>query len=136
MDAKQHIQLLAYSFVTWLAFYLIGLPEYYQQWPFWAKVAICVFVTALYFPVTRYTLVKYWDNGKHLSNSCWLALYLTFPLFVYDYLLLAVYKGLGISFVIPYWYLSFFYFSFWIQFPIIGWWMQRTSLANLSTDAG
>lgn len=54
------------------------------------------------------------------SFVTWLAFYLTIPLFVYDYLLLAVYKDLGIGFVIPYWYLTFFYFSFWVQFPYIG----------------
>ncbi|MEO0489677.1 MAG: hypothetical protein AAFZ49_08980 [Cyanobacteria bacterium J06659_2] len=135
MDTKKHFQLLAYSFITWLSFYIIGLPNYYQQWYFWAKIMICVFVTLIYFPITQYTLKKYWTNGKHLVNSCWLALYLTLPLFVYDYLLLAVYKGLGIRFVIPYWYLTLFYFSFWIQFPLVGWWMQRTTTQSLEASA-
>ena len=63
-------------------------------------------------------------------------LYLTLPLFVYDYLLLAVYKGLGIGFVIPYWYLTFFYFSFWIQFPLVGWWIQRTKTQSVEASAG
>lgn len=120
MTLKKHAQLCFYSFFTWLSFYLIGLPEYYQQWPTWTKLIILPIVTALYFPITRYTLVKYWTDGRHLANSRWLALYLTLPLFVFDYLLLALYKGLGISFVIPYWYLTFFYFSFWIQFPYVG----------------
>lgn len=130
MDAKKHFQLLVYSFFTWLSFYLLGLPEYYQQWYFWAKVVILIAVTVMYFPVTVYTLRSYWNNGRHLVNSCWLALYLTLPLFIYDYLLLAIYKGLGIAFVFPYWYLSFFYVSFWIQFPLIGWWMQHQAVAN------
>ena len=125
MTRKKHLQLLGYSFITWLSFYLIGLPEYYQQWVFWAKVTVLILVTGLYFPITHYTLKNYWDNGQHLVNSCWLALYLTLPLFIYDYLLLAVYKGLGIGFMIAYWYLSFFYFSFWIQFPAIGWWLEK-----------
>ncbi len=125
MTFKKHAQLLVYSFVTWLTFYLIGLPEYYQQWPLWAKLVVVPLVTVLYFPVTKYTLETYWNDGRHVVNSCWLALYLTLPLFIYDYFLLAVYKGLGIQFVIPYWYLTFFYFSFWIQFPYIGWQLQR-----------
>lgn len=125
MTFKKHFQLLFYSFSTWLSFYLIGLPEYYQQWPTWAKLIILPLLTALYFPVTRYTLANYWTDGRHLANSCWLALYLTLPLFIFDYLLLALYKELGISFVIPYWYLTFFYFSFWVQFPYIGWKMER-----------
>ncbi|MFN3189354.1 MAG: hypothetical protein ACE361_02435 [Aureliella sp.] len=126
MTPRKHITLLVYSFITWFTFYLIGLPEYYQQWYFWAKVVIVIGVTWMYFPVTRYTLRKYWDDGRHLTNSCWLAFYLTVPLFVYDYLLLAWYKGLGIGFVFPYWYLSLFYFSFWVQFPWIGHRMERS----------
>ncbi|MEM7611651.1 MAG: hypothetical protein AAF270_08245 [Pseudomonadota bacterium] len=123
MSTNKHLKLLAYSFITWLTFFLIGLPEYHQQWYFWAKVVILFAVTAMYFPVTRFTLDKFWDDGRYLVNSCWLALYLTLPLFIYDYLLLAWYKELGIGFVVPYWYLTFFYFSFWIQFPLVGWWM-------------
>ena len=125
MTAKKHIELLLYSFFTWLGFYIIGLPEYYQQWYMWAKILVVIAVTLAYFPITHYTLRTYWLDGRHLINSCWLAFYLTLPLFVYDYLLLALYKQLGIEFVFPYWYLSFFYFSFWIQFPAIGFWMDR-----------
>lgn len=125
MTIKKHFQLLSYSFITWLSFYLIGLPEYYQQWYVWAKLAILPLVTILYFPVTRYTLTNFWHDDRHLNNSLWLAFYLTLPLFIYDYLLLAVYKNIGIKFVVPYWYLTFFYFSFWIQFPYIGWQMEK-----------
>ena len=131
MTFKKHIQLFLYSFFTWFVFYLIGLPDYYQSWFLWAKVAICVLVTVAYFPATYYTLKSFWDDGKHLINSLWLALYLTLPLFIYDYLLLAVYKGLGIGFVFPYWYLSFFYFSFWVQFPLVGWWTKRQEKQEL-----
>ena len=130
MTVKNHIQLLIYSFFTWFTFYLVGLPAYYQQWPLIAKLAIIPIITVAYFPVTRYTLKKYWSNNQHFKNSCWLALYLTVPLFIYDYLLLAVYYKLGIQFVVPYWYLTFFYFSFWLQFPYIGWKMEK--LKNIS----
>jgi len=119
MTLKKHLQLLIYSFITWPVFYLIGLPDYYQSWSLWSKFVICIAVTLMYFPITSYSLKKYWTNGKHQTNALWLALYLTLPLFIYDYLLLAVYKGLGISFVVPYWYLTFFYFSFWLQFPLV-----------------
>lgn len=127
MTITKHAKFLAYSFVTWLIFYLIGWPDYYQSWPFWAKVVLCIVVTAMYFPATTYSLHRFWDDENHLVNSCWLALYLTVPLFVYDYVLLAVYKELGIMFVIPYWYLTIFYFSFWIQFPAIALWLNADS---------
>ncbi|MEM7003271.1 MAG: hypothetical protein AAF529_20960 [Pseudomonadota bacterium] len=125
MSLFTHLRFVVYSFFTWLLFYLIGLPDYYQSWPFWSKVVLVMFVTAIYFPITAYTLRKFWADGAHLRNSFWLALYLTLPLFIYDYLLLAVYFELGIMFVIPYWYLTFFYFSFWLQFPVVALWLQR-----------
>jgi hypothetical protein len=125
MSIKRHFQLFIYSFFTWFSFYIVGLPEYYQQWPMWSKLILLPLVTVIYFPVTRYTLANFWTDGRHLINSCWLALYLTLPLFIFDYLLLALYKELGIHFVIPYWYLTFFYFSFWIQLPYIGWKIDR-----------
>ena len=125
MTILQHSKLLGYSFVTWLSFYLIGLPDYYQQWPFWIKLPLLPLVTLLYIPITKITLKKYWSDGQHVINSCWLAFYLTLPLFIYDYLLLGVYKDLGINFVFSYWYLSFFYFSFWLQFPYIAWRMEK-----------
>lgn len=90
-----------------------------------AKLVLLPLVTALYFPFTHWALRKFWSDGRHFINACWLAFYLTLPLFVYDYLLLAWYKGLGIGYVVPYWYLTFFYFSFWIQFPVLGWLLQR-----------
>ena len=126
MSAAKHLQLLVYSFVTWLTFFLVGLPEYYQHWPLWGKFAAVVLVTVIYFPLTRFTLQRYWSDGKHFRNSLWLAAYLTVPLFIYDYLLLGLFwKQLGLGFVFPYWYLSFFYFSFWVQFPWIGYRMQQ-----------
>lgn len=125
MSLQRHAKLLGYSFATWLTFYLIGLPEYYQQWYFWAKVIAVVGLTLAYFPMARFSLKLFWDDQRHFRNSFVLALYLTVPLFTYDYLLLGWYKGLGISFVWPYWYLSFFYFSFWLQIPYVGWRLER-----------
>ncbi len=128
-EPKKHLYLLIYSFLTWLTFYIIGLPEYYQQWYFEAKVAVVVLVTILYFPWGRYCLKTFWDDGHHLKNSVTLSFYVTLPLFIYDYILLGWYKGLGIHFVFPYWYLTFFYFSFWIQIPYVAWRMEKQERA-------
>lgn len=125
MAFKKHAELLIYSFITWLIFYLLGLPDYYLRLPFTVKAVLVIAVTILYFPVTKYTLKKLWDDERHMKNSLWLSFYLTLPLFIYDYLLLGIYKGLGIRFVFPYWYLTLFYFSFWLQFPFIAKNMER-----------
>ncbi|MEM7204206.1 MAG: hypothetical protein AAF628_28355 [Planctomycetota bacterium] len=106
MSGRHHGRLLAYSFFTWLTFYLIGPPDDYQHWPLAVKLAVVPGVTWLYFPVTRLTLLRLWGDGRHFRNSLWLAAYLTVPLFVYDYLLIAIWWGLGMGFVVPYWYLT------------------------------
>ena len=131
LNLKTHINLLIMSFITWLTFLLIGLPDYYQSWSFNARVIVCVLVTVLYFPLTVFILNKFGDR-EYIKNSLWLAFYLTLPLFIYDYAYIVLIKGDDISFVFRYWYLSFFYFSFWIQFPLIGWLIKQKELDSLS----
>lgn len=117
LPLKTHLALLLMSFVTWGFFVLLGLPDYYQSWLFSAKVAICIVVTILYLPLAPFIL-KQMDNKDYVKNSFWLALYLTLPLFIYDYIFIVLIGGDDLSFVFRYWYLSFFYFSFWVQFPL------------------
>lgn len=119
MGTKKHFQLFLYSFATWFLFFLIGLPDYYQRWPLFLKIATVIAVTLIYFPLTRKTLLRFWDDGRYMTNALWLAFYLTVPFFIYDYLLIGLYWSYGIGFVKPFWYLSLFYVSFWVQFPFV-----------------
>jgi len=123
---KAHLNLLLMSVFTWLVFLLIGLPDYYQSWPFSAKIGICIIVTVMYFPLAAFILRKF-ANQQHFINSLFLALYLTVPLFIYDYIYIVLIGGDDLTFVFRYWYLSFFYFSFWIQFPLIGRAMKKAA---------
>ncbi len=124
ISLKSHLALFAMSFVTWAFFVVLGLPDYYQSWSFELKIAICIAVTALYFPLTPFLLRRF-ENRAYARNALWLALYLTVPLFIYDYVYIVIIGGDDLSFVFRYWYLSFFYFSFWIQFPLIARSMTR-----------
>ena len=127
LTPKTHLLLLLMSFLTWGFFVLLGLPDYYQSWSFSAKVAACIAVTILYFPLTP-LILKLMEKGNYVKNSLWLALYLTLPLFIYDYVFIVSIGGDDLTFVFRYWYLSFFYFSFWIQFPLIAWFMTWESV--------
>lgn len=120
LDLRTHLALLAMSFATWGLFVILGLPDYYQQWPLLAKLAILPAVTALYMPLAPWLLRRF-PTQDHRRNAGWLALYLTVPLFIYDYVYIVVIGGDDLSFVFRYWYLSFFYLSFWLQFP----WLAR-----------
>ncbi|BDM82502.1 hypothetical protein AM10699_53630 [Acaryochloris marina MBIC10699] len=117
LTPKTHLALLLMSFLTWGFFVLLGLPDYYQSWPFSAKVAACIAVTILYIPLAPFIL-KRMDNKQYVKNSFWLALYLTVPLFIYDYVFIVLLGGDNMTFIFRYWYLSVFYFSFWVQFPL------------------
>lgn len=132
LSLKTHLSLLLMSLVTWSLFVLIGLPDYYQSWPLSAKIIICIAVTILYIPLTP-LLLKLIDHQNYFKNSCWLALYLTLPLFTYDYIYIVLIGGDNLSFVFRYWYLSFFYFSFWIQFPLIATFMTKNLDASKSS---
>ena len=129
LTPKTHFYLLLMSFVTWGIFVLIGLPDYYQSWSFSAKIAICIAVTILYIPLTPFIL-NLMGNKDRIKNSLWLALYLTLPLFIYDCVFIVLIGGDNLSFVFRYWYLTFFYFSFWIQFPSIARFMMRDPVGN------
>ncbi len=106
--------------MTWGFFVLLGLPDDYQHWPLVAQLLILPAVTALYVPLTPWLLRRF-PNRDHRRNALWLALYLTVPLFIYDVVYIVIIGGDTMSFVFRYWYLSFFYVSFWIQFP----WLAR-----------
>lgn len=121
LDLKTHLSLLAMSFATWGFFVLLGLPDYYQHWPLAAQLLILPVVTALYIPLTPWLLRHCFPTRDHRRNARWLALYLTVPLFCYDVVYIVVIGGEEMRFVLRYWYLSFFYVSFWIQFP----WLAR-----------
>jgi hypothetical protein len=120
LDLRMHLSLLAMSFLTWGLFVILGLPDYYQHWPLLAQLLILPAVTALYVPLTPWLLHRF-PTRDHRRNALWLALYLTLPLFIYDVVYIVVIGGDTPGFVLRYWYLSFFYVSFWIQFP----WLAR-----------
>ena len=130
LSLKNHLSLLLMSFITWGLFVLVGLPEYYQSWTYEAQVIGVIAVTVLYVPLGSYLLKKMFPTKEYFKNSLWLAFYLTVPLFTYDTILIGVIGGEGLKFIPKYWVLSFFYFSFWLQFPLIALLMERNLSEN------
>ena len=132
LSLKNHLQLLAMSFVTWGFFVLVGLPDYYQSWPYDAQVLIVIAVNIIYIPLGRYLLRVAFPDKAYFKNSIWLAFYLTVPLFSYDVIFIGIIGKEGLAFIPKYWYLTFFYFSFWVQFPLIALLMEK----NLAESKG
>lgn len=125
LSFKNHLALLIMSFLTWGAFVIIGLPDYYQSWSYEAQVLGVIGVTVLYVPLGKLLLKKMFGTTEYFKNSLWLAFYLTVPLFIYDTIFIGIIGGEGLRFIPKYWVLTFFYFSFWLQFPLIALLMER-----------
>ncbi len=53
------------------------------------------------------------------AKCLWIAFYATAPLFVYDYLYLAIHQARGLAFLKSYWYLTVFYVLPWAVLPPI-----------------
>ncbi|OJJ17028.1 hypothetical protein BKI52_30390 [marine bacterium AO1-C] len=120
LPIKTHGSLLLMSFVTWGFFVLVGLPDYGQSWSYDLTVVVVIAITVLYVPLGAFLLKKMFPTKDYFRSSLWLAFYLTIPLFTYDTVFIGVIGGEGLKFLPKYWYLTFFYFSFWVQFPLIG----------------
>ncbi|MFP2995274.1 hypothetical protein ABN763_05165 [Spongiivirga sp. MCCC 1A20706] len=120
LSLKNHLLLLLMSFVTWGFFVIVGLPDYGQSWSYDLTVIVVIAITVLYVPFGKLLIKKMFPGQAYFKNSLWLAFYLTVPLFTYDVVFLAIIGGEGLKFIPKYWYLTFFYFSFWLQFPLIG----------------
>lgn len=42
MQPATHNKLAGIALLLWLAFWVSGLPHYYQQYPFWAMLVFCL----------------------------------------------------------------------------------------------
>jgi cytochrome c biogenesis protein ResB len=65
MTPAHHLYFTPYSSLAWATFYLLGLPDYYQSWPFIAKLILVILVNLAYFPATAYSLRRFFTHGDH-----------------------------------------------------------------------
>ncbi|MCJ8169106.1 hypothetical protein [Atopomonas sediminilitoris] len=125
LTIKTHAALLLMSFITWGVFVLVGWPDYYQSWPLSMQIGAVVAVTLIYIPLSR-LILQWMTTRDYLGHAWWLALYLTVPLFCYDVVYIKWIGGEDWGFLYRYWYLTLFYFSFWLQFPLVAkYWLRE-----------
>ncbi|ADG81554.1 hypothetical protein TherJR_0684 [Thermincola potens JR] len=126
MSLVDHLRLLIFVTVAWIAFVIIGLPNYYQDWPFRKLLYFCVFV---YFLVGFFILMmtkKY--EGYFLRRALWVAFYITVPLMIYDIIYVDLIRHEPFDLLNRFWYLSVFYIVPWIQAPLIYFFLVSGSL--------
>ena len=134
MTWRGHVRLASYAAAVWLGFFLLGLPDYYQQYP---ARAVAVFELALLFPVAFACRLALRRRGHtpRLVRARTLALHFTVPLFAYDWVYCGVHLGHGLGFLARYWYLTTYYAVPWILLPATALWLDRVDAARAGRPA-
>ncbi len=116
MSLVDHLRLLISVTIAWVMFVLIGLPNYYQDWPFQILLYFCILV---FFGVG---LLIYFKTKKHkgylLQRALWMAFYIVVPLMIYDYIYIHLVRREPFDLLNKFWYLSIFYIVPWFQAPL------------------
>ncbi len=125
MTTKKHITLLAFTFLAWLGFYLLGLPSnYFTDWNLAELTLLSLFTMFGFLPVVG-TLVLILMGSDYVKISLWLAFYASVPLFFYDLIIVGLIGGEGLHFLTSHWYLSLAYGHVWIVLPLVGLTLQK-----------
>lgn len=116
MGLHKHFRLFAIASFAWLAFWIVGLPDYYRQY----SGNFMLWVVLLLLPPLE-SIITLTLRRVHLRRrlivACWVAFCFTVPLAIYDWLYCGVYRGYGLRFLVDFWYLTFYYIIPWLLLP-------------------
>jgi hypothetical protein len=138
MRLAGHVRLFVFATLAWLGFWVVGLPDYYQQYPAEGMGIASVLLSAL-ISLGCLALLLPVRPERRMRHAVWLALYFTVPLALYDTLYCGVYLGHGASYLWSYWYLTAFYVSPWLTLPPTALLLRRVELRQAAAarpDAG
>ncbi len=115
MNSRKHVSLLLQGISVWAAFWLAGLPSYYQQYSLVA-LAVGSVLLSVAISLAAIFILRRGKDSTRLKRAFWISVYYTVPFAALDTLYCGVYLGHGASFLIKYWYLSVFYVTPWLTF--------------------
>jgi hypothetical protein len=119
-----HLRLLLAAVGVWAAFWLAGLPDYYQQYSF---TFLAVGTAALVPPSAwiGWRVIRATRPEHRAARGFWLALYFSVPFVLLDASYCGLYLGHGTAFFRQYWYLTIFYAVPWALYVPMGLWAAR-----------
>ena len=117
MPLTRHLKLLTQAVLVWFAFWLLGLPDYYQQYGLTA-VAVASVILAAVISLVALAVLARGRPSTRMSRAIWISFYYTVPFALLDGWYCGVYLGHGVSYLVKYWYLSVFYVTPWLTFPV------------------
>ncbi len=133
MTDAGHYKLLIQAVLVWLLFFLIGLPDYYQQYPVALIGALSILISVVVsFAAILVCVLS--PPELRMRRALWISFYYTAPFFILDALYCGFYLGHGSRYLWTYWYLSIFYVTPWLTFvPTI--WLLRKHLKSRPAEA-
>jgi ABC-type glycerol-3-phosphate transport system permease component len=120
MKPVHHVKLLLQGVFVWAAFWVAGLPSYYQQYSSLAMGVGCTILSVAISLAALYVLSRARAETR-MSRALWISFYYTVPFAVLDTLYCGVYLQHGASYLHKYWYLTVFYLTPWLTFPPTAW---------------
>lgn len=116
MTPRKHLTLLLQAIGVWFAFWVAGLPDYYQQYSQLAVAIGCILLSVA-ISLFAVTVLSRGRPEHRMSRALWISFYYTLPFAVLDTLYCGVYLGHGAGYLAKYWYLTIFYLTPWLTFP-------------------
>lgn len=112
MRLQSHLKILVQAVLAWFGFWVLGLPDYYQQYSH-AAVGIGSVLLSVATSLLCLLILLRLPPERRFKVAFWLSLYFTLPFAVLDSWYCGVYLGHGSSYLWTYWYLTVFYVSPW-----------------------
>lgn len=129
---KKHFSMLLTAIIAWLLNWWEGsFSNHYLDWSLNMKIIRLTNVVLLIWPITFFVLRSQSTNDERLKDACLLAIYFSFIFILFDFLYLGISKGRGLGYIREYWFSSVFYPIFWMEMPLIGWFMKRKGKETL-----
>lgn len=129
MTLRAHARLFLLAALAWLAFWIAGLPAYYQQY---STRSLAVFEVLLVAPVgaVGYLALRERRRASRMTRAVAISFHFTIPLFLYDYAYCGLHLGRGLGFLAGYWYLTVYYVVPWSLLLPMAAWLDRRETAG------
>ncbi len=112
--------MLGQALLVWLLFWVLGWPDYYQQYSPRGLAIACILLSAA-IPLAAFYVLRRGQRRTRMARAVWLSVYYTLPFAVLDAAYCGWYLGRGLAYLGEYWYLSVFYVTPWFAFVPAAW---------------
>ena len=115
MTPRKHLSLLIQSVVIWALFWLLGWPDYYQQYST-AAIGVGCTILSVFISLAAIRILQRSRPENRRARAFWCSVYYTATFALLDSLYCGVYLGNGVQYLWQYWYLTVFYITPWLTF--------------------